>query len=144
MEQHDLEFSFIVLGAKLTEIQESCYKLSGCLINCAEDGFSYETSKELKKINQFSSTSATKSKPHNAANDTTEIELHLDFFHLQKQAQHLPKRMKTRVFINYQNTQKKKYNLLMDFWRKNARLTLIKLTRVLLMTQDFMIGVVKQ
>ena len=51
-----------------------------CLINCAEDGFSYEISKELKKINQFSSTSATKSKPHNAANDTTETELHLDRF----------------------------------------------------------------
>ena len=63
MEEHNLEFSSMVLAAKLTEMQESCYKSSDCLINCSENGFSYESviSQELKNINQFSSTIA---RPH--------------------------------------------------------------------------------
>ena len=148
MEEHDLEFLFMVLGAKLTEMQESCYKLSDCLINCSEDGFSYELviSQELKNINQFSSTSATKSKSHNAADDTNEIELHLDCFPFPSaKANSTPtKENQNGVFINFQNTKKNKYDFHPDFWRKNAKLTLIKFTRVLLMTQDCMIGVVKQ
>ena len=59
-------------------MQESCCKLSDCLINCSEDGFSHELviNQELKNINQSSSTSATKYKSHNTADDTTEIESH--------------------------------------------------------------------
>lgn len=36
MEKHDIEFSFMALGTKLKKMQESCYKLSDCLVNCSE------------------------------------------------------------------------------------------------------------
>ena len=71
MGEHNIEFSFMVPGVKLTKMQENCYKLSDCLINCSLDGFSYELviSQELKNINQFTPNSVTESKPHNAADD---------------------------------------------------------------------------
>ena len=64
------------------------------------------------------------------------------FFPYAKAISVLLERMKIRVFIKWQNAQKKKCNFLMDF-EENAKFTLIKFAIAFWIALNFMIGVVK-